>query len=161
MTLLGRDPTAFIVKNGRNLDGIRIAVDDRFFWDDCAAGIAETVKDARRESPDRTGLTLEPVRGGRVSHRSCSREPLEPVRDLPLLERSRMRRIASPFRTLPGLWISRSGSAVTIDLPSPSCHRRISWRREGDSGDAVNIADWLRGLGLEKYAPAFDENAIN
>jgi class 3 adenylate cyclase len=25
----------------------------------------------------------------------------------------------------------------------------------------VNIADWLRGLGLEKYAPAFDENAIN
>src|SRR5262249_30643274 len=44
------------------------------------------------------------------------------------------------------------------DLPSPSCHRRISWRREGD---AVDIADWLRGLGLEKYAPAFDENAIN
>ena len=25
----------------------------------------------------------------------------------------------------------------------------------------MNIADWLRGLGLEKYAPAFDENAIN
>jgi len=25
----------------------------------------------------------------------------------------------------------------------------------------VDIADWLRGLGLEKYAPAFDENAIN
>jgi len=25
----------------------------------------------------------------------------------------------------------------------------------------VEIADWLRGLGLEKYAPAFDENAIN
>jgi hypothetical protein len=25
----------------------------------------------------------------------------------------------------------------------------------------VNIADWLRGLGLEQYAPAFDENAIN
>jgi class 3 adenylate cyclase/predicted ATPase len=34
----------------------------------------------------------------------------------------------------------------------------MSWRRKGD---AVNIADWLRGLGLEKYAPAFDENAIN
>jgi hypothetical protein len=25
----------------------------------------------------------------------------------------------------------------------------------------VDIAEWLRGLGLEKYAPAFDENAIN
>jgi class 3 adenylate cyclase/tetratricopeptide (TPR) repeat protein len=25
----------------------------------------------------------------------------------------------------------------------------------------VEIAGWLRGLGLEKYAPAFDENAIN
>ena len=25
----------------------------------------------------------------------------------------------------------------------------------------MEIADWLRGLGLEKYAPAFDENAIN
>ena len=25
----------------------------------------------------------------------------------------------------------------------------------------MDIADWLRGLGLEKYAPAFDENAIN
>jgi class 3 adenylate cyclase len=25
----------------------------------------------------------------------------------------------------------------------------------------VDIADWLRGLGLEKYAPAFDDNAIN
>jgi len=25
----------------------------------------------------------------------------------------------------------------------------------------VDIADWLRGLGLEKYVPAFDENAIN
>ena len=24
----------------------------------------------------------------------------------------------------------------------------------------MDIADWLRGLGLEKYAPAFDENAI-
>jgi class 3 adenylate cyclase len=34
----------------------------------------------------------------------------------------------------------------------------MSWRRKGD---AVDIADWLRGLGLEKYAPAFDENAIN
>src|SRR5215470_6471991 len=34
----------------------------------------------------------------------------------------------------------------------------MNWRREGD---AVDIADWLRGLGLEKYAPAFDENAIN
>src|SRR5215472_4192847 len=45
-----------------------------------------------------------------------------------------------------------------IDLPSPSCHRRMSWRRKGD---AVDIADWLRRLGLEKYVPAFDENAIN
>jgi class 3 adenylate cyclase len=34
----------------------------------------------------------------------------------------------------------------------------MSWRREAD---AVDIADWLRGLGLEKYAPAFNENAIN
>src|SRR5215831_5760176 len=34
----------------------------------------------------------------------------------------------------------------------------MSWRRKGD---AVDIADWLRGLGLEKYASAFDENAIN
>jgi hypothetical protein len=34
----------------------------------------------------------------------------------------------------------------------------MSWRRKGD---AVDIADWLRGLDLEKYAPAFDENAIN
>jgi class 3 adenylate cyclase/predicted ATPase len=34
----------------------------------------------------------------------------------------------------------------------------MSWRREGN---AVDIADWLRGLGLEKYAPAFGENAIN
>ena len=25
----------------------------------------------------------------------------------------------------------------------------------------MDIADWLRGLGLEKYAPAFEENAIN
>ena len=25
----------------------------------------------------------------------------------------------------------------------------------------MDIADWLRGLGLEKYASAFDENAIN
>ena len=25
----------------------------------------------------------------------------------------------------------------------------------------MDITDWLRGLGLEKYAPAFDENAIN
>ena len=25
----------------------------------------------------------------------------------------------------------------------------------------MEIADWLRGLGLGKYAPAFDENAIN
>jgi hypothetical protein len=33
----------------------------------------------------------------------------------------------------------------------------MSWRREGDP---VDIADWLRGLALEKYAPAFDENAI-
>jgi len=68
-----------------------------------------------------------------------------------------MRRIASSFRILPSLWISRSGSAVTIDLPSPSCHRRISWRRKGSAGDAVNIADWLRGLGLAKYAPIRDD----
>jgi hypothetical protein len=25
----------------------------------------------------------------------------------------------------------------------------------------VDITDWLRGLGLEKYTPAFGENAIN
>src|SRR6202048_1679104 len=34
----------------------------------------------------------------------------------------------------------------------------MNWRRDGD---AVDIAGWLRGLGLEKYVPAFDENAIN
>jgi hypothetical protein len=34
----------------------------------------------------------------------------------------------------------------------------MTWRRKGD---AVEIADWLRGLSLETYAPAFDENAIN
>jgi class 3 adenylate cyclase/predicted ATPase len=34
----------------------------------------------------------------------------------------------------------------------------MRWRREGD---AVDIAEWLRGLGLERYAPAFNENAIN
>jgi len=34
----------------------------------------------------------------------------------------------------------------------------MGWRRERNLG---GIADWLRGLGLEKYAPAFDENAIN
>jgi len=28
-------------------------------------------------------------------------------------------------------------------------------------GDALEIGERLRGLGLEKYAPAFDENAIN
>ena len=28
------DPAAFIAKNGRNLDGIRVAVDDPFFWND-------------------------------------------------------------------------------------------------------------------------------
>src|SRR6516164_7843278 len=31
----------------------------------------------------------------------------------------------------------------------------------GKLEDAVEIADWLRGLGLGKYAPAFDGNAIN
>src|SRR6516162_10176002 len=31
----------------------------------------------------------------------------------------------------------------------------------GKLEDAVDIAERLRGLGLEKYAPAFDENAIN
>jgi aspartyl-tRNA(Asn)/glutamyl-tRNA(Gln) amidotransferase subunit A len=40
------DPAAFIAKHGRNLDGVRISVDDPFFWSDCAPGIAETVKDA-------------------------------------------------------------------------------------------------------------------
>jgi aspartyl-tRNA(Asn)/glutamyl-tRNA(Gln) amidotransferase subunit A len=40
------DAVAFIAKISRNLDGIRIAVDDRFFWDDCDPGIAETVKGA-------------------------------------------------------------------------------------------------------------------
>src|SRR5215469_18605410 len=59
--------------------------------------------------------------------------------------------------TCPGLRVSGSGSAVRIDLP-PSCHRRISWRREGD---AVDIADWLRGLGLERYEQAFRENEID
>src|SRR5262249_24843755 len=44
------------------------------------------------------------------------------------------------------------------DVAGRWCEGRMSWRRKGD---AVDIADWLRGLGLEKYASAFDENAIN
>jgi hypothetical protein len=34
----------------------------------------------------------------------------------------------------------------------------MSWRREGG---AVDIADWLRGLGLERYERAFRENEID
>src|SRR5262249_56994278 len=44
------------------------------------------------------------------------------------------------------------------DVAGRWCEGRMSWRRKGD---AVEIADWLRGVGLEKYASAFDENAIN
>jgi aspartyl-tRNA(Asn)/glutamyl-tRNA(Gln) amidotransferase subunit A len=40
------DPATFIARSSRSLDGIRIAVDDPFFWDDCDPGIAETVKRA-------------------------------------------------------------------------------------------------------------------
>src|SRR3984957_10209947 len=40
------DPVAFVARNSRDLDGIRIAVDDPFFWNDCDPGIAETVKGA-------------------------------------------------------------------------------------------------------------------
>jgi aspartyl-tRNA(Asn)/glutamyl-tRNA(Gln) amidotransferase subunit A len=40
------DPVAFIAKSSRSLDGVRIAVDDPFFWNDCDPGIAEIVKDA-------------------------------------------------------------------------------------------------------------------
>ena len=40
------DPVAFIAKSNRSLDGVCIAVDDPFFWNDCDPGIAETVKGA-------------------------------------------------------------------------------------------------------------------
>jgi len=40
------NPVAFIAQISRSLDGIRIAVDDPFFWNDCDPGIAETVKGA-------------------------------------------------------------------------------------------------------------------
>jgi aspartyl-tRNA(Asn)/glutamyl-tRNA(Gln) amidotransferase subunit A len=40
------DPAGFIAKSTRNLDGVRIGVDDPLFWDDCDPGIAETVKGA-------------------------------------------------------------------------------------------------------------------
>ena len=40
------DPVAFIAKSNRTLDGVCIAVDDPFFWNDCDPGIAETVKGA-------------------------------------------------------------------------------------------------------------------
>ena len=40
------DPVAFIANSSRSLDGVRIAVDDPFFWNDCDPGIAETVKSA-------------------------------------------------------------------------------------------------------------------
>jgi aspartyl-tRNA(Asn)/glutamyl-tRNA(Gln) amidotransferase subunit A len=40
------DPASFIAKSSRSLDGIRIAVDDPFFWNDCDPGIAEAVKGA-------------------------------------------------------------------------------------------------------------------
>jgi aspartyl-tRNA(Asn)/glutamyl-tRNA(Gln) amidotransferase subunit A len=40
------DPAAIIGKSSRSLDGIRIAIHDPFFWNDCDPGIAEAVKDA-------------------------------------------------------------------------------------------------------------------
>jgi aspartyl-tRNA(Asn)/glutamyl-tRNA(Gln) amidotransferase subunit A len=40
------NPITFIAKSSRDLDGIRIAVDDPFFWNDCDPGIAETAKSA-------------------------------------------------------------------------------------------------------------------
>ena len=41
------DPFGFIAKSGTlALDGIRIAVDDPFFWEHCDAGIAEAARDA-------------------------------------------------------------------------------------------------------------------
>jgi aspartyl-tRNA(Asn)/glutamyl-tRNA(Gln) amidotransferase subunit A len=54
------DPTGFIAKSNRNLDGIRIAVDDPLFWDDCDPGIAETVKDAV-DALSREGAVLRPM----------------------------------------------------------------------------------------------------
>jgi aspartyl-tRNA(Asn)/glutamyl-tRNA(Gln) amidotransferase subunit A len=40
------DPVAFIANSSRSLDGIRIAVDDPLFWNDCDPGIAETARGA-------------------------------------------------------------------------------------------------------------------
>ena len=40
------DPVTFIANSSRSLDGVRIAVDDPFFWNDCDPGIAEAVKSA-------------------------------------------------------------------------------------------------------------------
>jgi aspartyl-tRNA(Asn)/glutamyl-tRNA(Gln) amidotransferase subunit A len=41
------DPQRFMAKSSTvTLDGIRIAVDDPFFWNDCDPGIAEVAKDA-------------------------------------------------------------------------------------------------------------------
>jgi aspartyl-tRNA(Asn)/glutamyl-tRNA(Gln) amidotransferase subunit A len=40
------DPVAFITNSSRSLDGVRIAVDDPFFWNDCDPGIAEAARGA-------------------------------------------------------------------------------------------------------------------
>jgi aspartyl-tRNA(Asn)/glutamyl-tRNA(Gln) amidotransferase subunit A len=40
------DPVAFIANSSRSLDGLRMAVDDPLFWNDCDPGIAEAVKGA-------------------------------------------------------------------------------------------------------------------
>lgn len=54
------DPIAFVAKSSRNLDGIRIAVDDPFFWNDCDAGIAEAARDAVA-ALTRQGAVLRPM----------------------------------------------------------------------------------------------------
>jgi hypothetical protein len=41
----------------------------------------------------------------------------------------------------------------------PRSHVVVKLVREG--GKTVDIAEWLRGLGLGQYMPAFAENAIN
>jgi len=54
------DPISFIGECSRGLDGIRIAIDDPFFWNDCDPGIAETAKDAV-DVLAREGAVLRPM----------------------------------------------------------------------------------------------------
>lgn len=54
------DPASFISKSSPSLDGVRIAVDDPFFWNDCDPGIAEAARDAVAALA-RQGAVLRPM----------------------------------------------------------------------------------------------------